>query len=62
MAANPFCQKLIEIKVFSPHASFGPARLVVPGWVGVASVRWLGRIEVTDHRLFSTCRPVGRTS
>jgi DMSO/TMAO reductase YedYZ molybdopterin-dependent catalytic subunit len=53
MAANPFCQKLIEIKVFSPHACFGPAHLVVRAWVGVASIRWLGRIEVADHRLFS---------
>jgi DMSO/TMAO reductase YedYZ molybdopterin-dependent catalytic subunit len=30
-----------------------PARLVVPGWVGIASIKWLGRIEVADHRLFS---------
>ena len=30
-----------------------PARLVVPGWIGIASVKWLGRIEVADHQLFS---------
>ncbi|HEY8524988.1 MAG TPA: sulfite oxidase [Acidimicrobiales bacterium] len=30
-----------------------PARLVVPGWVGVASTKWLGRIEVSDQPLFS---------
>jgi DMSO/TMAO reductase YedYZ molybdopterin-dependent catalytic subunit len=30
-----------------------PARLVVPGWVGIASIKWLGRIEVADHQLFS---------
>jgi DMSO/TMAO reductase YedYZ molybdopterin-dependent catalytic subunit len=30
-----------------------PARLVVPGWVGVANVKWLGQIEVADHALFS---------
>ena len=30
-----------------------PARLVVPGWVGIASIKWLGRIEVADHPLFS---------
>jgi DMSO/TMAO reductase YedYZ molybdopterin-dependent catalytic subunit len=30
-----------------------PARLVVPGWIGIASIKWLGRIEVADHRLTS---------
>lgn len=30
-----------------------PARLVVPGWVGIASVKWLGQIEVADQPLFS---------
>ena len=30
-----------------------PARLVVPGWVGVASVKWLGALEVSDRRLWS---------
>ncbi|HEV7761051.1 MAG TPA: sulfite oxidase [Acidimicrobiales bacterium] len=30
-----------------------PVRLVVPGWVGIASIKWLGRIEVADHPLFS---------
>ena len=30
-----------------------PARLVVPGWIGVASIKWLGRIEVADQPLFS---------
>ena len=27
-----------------------PLRLVVPGWYGVAQVKWLERIEVVDHR------------
>ncbi len=27
-----------------------PLRLFVPGWYGVASVKWLRRIEVLDHR------------
>ncbi len=26
-----------------------PVRLLVPGWYGVASVKWLSRIEVIDH-------------
>ncbi|MFG3227380.1 sulfite oxidase [Kitasatospora sp. NPDC048194] len=30
-----------------------PARLVVPGWVGVASIKWVGSIEVADHPLSS---------
>ena len=30
-----------------------PARLVVPGWVGIASIKWLGRIEVSRSPLFS---------
>ena len=30
-----------------------PARLVVPGWVGIASIKWLGSIEVADHPLSS---------
>ncbi len=28
-----------------------PVRLVVPGWVGIASIKWLGDIEVADHPL-----------
>jgi DMSO/TMAO reductase YedYZ molybdopterin-dependent catalytic subunit len=30
-----------------------PVRLVVPGWVGIASVKWLGSIEVADRPLYS---------
>ncbi|WP_405009036.1 sulfite oxidase [Kitasatospora sp. NBC_01539] len=30
-----------------------PARLVVPGWVGIASIKWLGEIEVSDQPLYS---------
>jgi DMSO/TMAO reductase YedYZ molybdopterin-dependent catalytic subunit len=29
----------------------GPVRLVVPGWYGMASVKWLRRIELIDHAL-----------
>ena len=30
-----------------------PVRLVVPGWIGIASVKWVGRIEVSTTRLWS---------
>jgi DMSO/TMAO reductase YedYZ molybdopterin-dependent catalytic subunit len=30
-----------------------PVRLVVPGWIGIASIKWLGQIEVADQPLFS---------
>ena len=30
-----------------------PLRLVVPGWIGIASIKWLGQIEVSDQPLFS---------
>ncbi|WP_112266591.1 sulfite oxidase [Lentzea terrae] len=30
-----------------------PARLVVPGWVGIASIKWLGSVEVSETPLHS---------
>jgi DMSO/TMAO reductase YedYZ molybdopterin-dependent catalytic subunit len=30
-----------------------PVRLVVPGWIGIASVKWVGSIEVSTRRLWS---------
>ena len=30
-----------------------PVRVVVPGWIGVASIKWVGSIEVADHPLVS---------
>ncbi|QXJ25350.1 sulfite oxidase [Actinomadura graeca] len=30
-----------------------PVRLVVPSWVGIASVKWVGDIQVADEPLFS---------
>ncbi|UUZ92695.1 sulfite oxidase [Paenibacillus sp. P25] len=32
-----------------PYKHGFPARLIVPGWYGMASVKWLHRIVVTDH-------------
>ncbi len=34
-----------------PTANGFPIRLVVPGWYGVANVKWLNRIEVRNRRL-----------
>src|SRR5262245_44179706 len=31
-----------------PHLHGGPARLLVPGWVGSASLKWLTRLTLTD--------------
>lgn len=30
-----------------------PLRVIVPGWVGVSSIKWVGDIEVSDQPLFS---------
>jgi DMSO/TMAO reductase YedYZ molybdopterin-dependent catalytic subunit len=30
-----------------------PVRLVVPGWVGIANIKWVGQIEVSEQPLFS---------
>ena len=32
-----------------------PVRLVVPGWIGIASVKWVGQIEVSETPVFSPC-------
>ncbi|WP_229069939.1 sulfite oxidase [Actinoplanes sp. DH11] len=30
-----------------------PVRVIVPGWIGIASIKWVGRIEVSAEPLFS---------
>lgn len=30
-----------------------PVRLLVPGWIGIASIKWVGRIEVSEQPLLS---------
>jgi sulfane dehydrogenase subunit SoxC len=30
-----------------------PMRVLVPGWVGVANIKWVGRIEVSEQPLYS---------
>ena len=39
-------------EVLPPDHGF-PVRLVVPGWIGIASVKWVGRIEVSTAQLWS---------
>ncbi|HET6213140.1 MAG TPA: sulfite oxidase [Micromonosporaceae bacterium] len=39
-------------EVLPPDHGF-PVRLVVPSWIGIASIKWLGQIEVSDTPLFS---------
>jgi DMSO/TMAO reductase YedYZ molybdopterin-dependent catalytic subunit len=39
-------------EILPPDHGF-PARLVVPGWVGIASIKWLGDIEVSTRQLFT---------
>jgi len=36
-------------KPLAPEHGF-PLRLILPGWYGMAQVKWLSRIEVTDRR------------
>ncbi len=31
-----------------------PVRVLTPGWIGVASVKWVGRVEVSEAPLFSS--------
>src|SRR6201991_2710764 len=38
-------------EVLPPDHGF-PARLVVSGWLGAASIKWLGRIEVSEEPLY----------
>jgi len=30
-----------------------PVRTLVPGWIGVANIKWVGRMEVSEKPLFS---------
>lgn len=32
-----------------PHLHGGPARLIVPGWIGSASIKWLTRLTLADQ-------------
>lgn len=39
-------------QVLPPDHGF-PIRVLVPGWLGAASVKWVGRIEVSEQPLYS---------
>jgi DMSO/TMAO reductase YedYZ molybdopterin-dependent catalytic subunit len=30
-----------------------PVRVLVPGWIGIANIKWVGRIEVSEQALYS---------
>jgi DMSO/TMAO reductase YedYZ molybdopterin-dependent catalytic subunit len=30
-----------------------PVRVLVPGWIGIANIKWVGRVEVSEKPLFS---------
>jgi DMSO/TMAO reductase YedYZ molybdopterin-dependent catalytic subunit len=36
-----------------PYDHGHPVRLIVPGWIGISCIKWLGSIEVADTPLFS---------
>lgn len=38
---------------FLPPDHGFPARVLVPGWIGIANIKWVGRIEVSTTPLFS---------
>ena len=46
--ANLLCYEMNGSSL--PAANGYPVRLIVPGWYGVANVKWLTRIEVRDKR------------
>ena len=45
---NLLCYRMNGAPLPQPHGA--PVRLIVPGWYGVANVKWLNRIEVRDTR------------
>ncbi|HWD84535.1 MAG TPA: molybdopterin-dependent oxidoreductase [Solirubrobacteraceae bacterium] len=36
-----------------PPDNGAPVRLIVPGWVGIANIKWVGQIQVSNEPLFS---------
>jgi DMSO/TMAO reductase YedYZ molybdopterin-dependent catalytic subunit len=48
---NLLCYEMNGADLPAPHGA--PVRLIVPGWYGIANVKWLKRIEVRDRRFTS---------
>jgi DMSO/TMAO reductase YedYZ molybdopterin-dependent catalytic subunit len=46
--ANILCYEMNGVPL--PAANGYPLRLIAPGWLGIANVKWLTHIEVLDHR------------
>jgi len=49
--ANLLCYEMNGAPL--PAANGFPCRLIAPGWFGIANVKWLTRIEVTDQRFLN---------
>lgn len=50
MAADPDVMLVWQMNgVELPAPNGGPVRLLVPGWGGIASTKWLASLEVIDH-------------
>ncbi len=42
---------LMNGEILPPDHGF-PARVIVPGWIGIASIKWVGKITVSEKALF----------
>jgi DMSO/TMAO reductase YedYZ molybdopterin-dependent catalytic subunit len=49
--ANMLCYEMNGAPLSADHGF--PCRLIAPGWFGIANVKWLMRIEVTNHRFLN---------
>jgi DMSO/TMAO reductase YedYZ molybdopterin-dependent catalytic subunit len=49
--ANMLCYEMNGEPLPARHGA--PVRLIVPGWFGIANVKWLSRIEVRDRRFMN---------
>jgi DMSO/TMAO reductase YedYZ molybdopterin-dependent catalytic subunit len=42
-----------------PPDNGSPVRLIVPGWVGIANIKWVGQIQVSNEPVFSYWNTTG---
>ena len=52
MAADTLIVYAMNGQPLMPDHGF-PVRMLLPGWVGIGNIKWLGRIEVSETALFS---------